>query len=255
MSASGTIPSVGNIEEDRSPGGSAILRHQAVERDFTAAAPGLFTEAIEAHLARWFGDPATVFHEIISDLVHIDVHMIEPAPERPYWTLATTGMSDLPMTVPPGAEAFSRAELLLFLPPVWKIPTGDDDRWYWPIRELKKMARLPHEYASWLGMGHTVPNGDPPTPFRPETRLCGWWLLPPLGVPPEAWQVETASEERVHLWVLNALHADEMELKLASGSDALIDRFDAANVAQVLDPARPSVIVREKKGLFSRFHR
>jgi len=52
-----------------------------------------------------------------------------------------------------------------------------------------------------LWSGHTVPNGDPPEPYAPNTKLCGALIAPPVAVWP--------------------LHADEMELKLDKGLEAL----------------------------------
>jgi hypothetical protein len=66
----------------RSPGGSYIWRHEAREREFETPAVATGTEEIEQHFARVFGEPENVFHEIVPDIVHIDVHIIPPRPER-----------------------------------------------------------------------------------------------------------------------------------------------------------------------------
>ena len=31
-----------------------------------------------------------------------------------------------------------------------------DEKWYWPIRLLKSLARLPIASDTWLGFGHTM---------------------------------------------------------------------------------------------------
>ncbi len=229
-----------------------MLRHAARRDGFTPAAESAATEEIAAHFAKHFGEPASVFHEIISDLVHIDVHIIRPTPERDHWTLFTTGMSDLPMTVPEGAEDHRFAELMVALPREWQVdalavtpPPADLERWYWPIRWLKQLARLPHEYRTWLGFGHSIPNGDPPQPFAPETKLCGWLVLPPITVPEDARTVALADGRTVNLYVLHALYLEEMSLKLNKGTDALLDAFDGARVGEVLDVARPSSVKRK----------
>ena len=59
---------------------------------------------VEEQLGQRFGMPDTVFHEIVSDQIHLDVHAVAPGPGHEWWTLFTTGMSDLPMSVPPQAE-------------------------------------------------------------------------------------------------------------------------------------------------------
>jgi hypothetical protein len=244
--------------DEFSPGGSKILRYEAPqERDWQPAAASPYGEEVERHFAAHFGEPSTVLHEIVSDLVHLDVHVIRPRPERNCWTLFTTGMSDLPMTVPRGAEAHKHAELILSLPPEWKVdelkvtpPPGDLEQWYWPIRWLKQLARFPHEYKTWLGMGHTMPNGDPPAPFAPQTRLCGWWLLPPITVPEEARTVKVSDGNEVQLLSMHALYVQEQTLKLVKGSDALIDLFSEADVSEVLTLDRAPVVRKKLFGLF-----
>ena len=179
----------------------------------------------------------------------------------------TSGSSETEGAVAPGTskrhahlasvEADLSARLLLHLPASWKVdalkatpPPADLERWYWPIRWLKQLARFPHEYQTWLGFGHTIPNGDPPSPFSPETKLCGWFLLPPIGVEDEARQVTLSDGRTVHLYCLHALHLAEMALKLNKGSDALLDAFDAAGVGEELRLDRPAVVRRKLFGIF-----
>lgn len=243
---------------ERSPSGSPVYRHRVAERAFRPAEWGEHTEEVEAHLGSVFGEPATVFHEIVSDAIHLDVHVVQPAPGRDWWTLFTTGMSALPMTVPDGYDALRYAELVLKLPASWPVetivttPPQDVEPWYWPIRGLKDLARLPHDYETWLGMGHTVPNGDPPEPFAPNTGLCAWLLLPPLGVSDDARAHPLSDGSILNTYVVHGLHRDELELKLTQGMDALLDRFDSAKVREVLEPARPSSVARKRWGILGR---
>ncbi|WP_251274378.1 hypothetical protein, partial [Enterobacter hormaechei] len=65
-----------NEYEDVSPDGTQILVHRR-EKDFVPAiGEEQHIEAISAHLERHLGPVSGVFHEIISDLVHIDVHVV-----------------------------------------------------------------------------------------------------------------------------------------------------------------------------------
>src|SRR5687767_2972399 len=118
-----------------SESGQPVYRHKAPEGEFV---PAFGQEAniqiISDHIARHIGEPATVYHEIISNLVHIDVHIVKPTSERNFYTLVTSGMSDQPMTVPPAAADFAYGELLLCLPPDWPMEQNDfkEPRHYWP---------------------------------------------------------------------------------------------------------------------------
>ncbi len=110
-------------DDGRTSGGSSIIRHEAREPGWTPPAAGIegADELIEEHMQSIFGPVDSVLHEIISDLVHLDVHLILPSAEHPYNVLFTTGMGDLPMTLPPGCEADPRAELMIALPPEWEM--------------------------------------------------------------------------------------------------------------------------------------
>src|SRR5258708_3310638 len=131
-----------------SPPGGPILRHEAQappEPDVAHADD----ERLSAHLARCLGQKETVFHELVSDPVHIDVHIVPPGDGHPYHVLMTSGMSALPMNVPAtldDRDAWTHAELCMVLPAAWELDQAalDDERHYWPIRLLKSMARLPH---------------------------------------------------------------------------------------------------------------
>ena len=233
------------MSDERTPSGSPILRHEATPTGFVPpASDGALEEAVAHHMEAHVGTAATVFHEIVSDLVHIDVHVIAPTPQRPWWGLFTTGMSALPMTVPPGGDVDDRAELVLGLPADWLAPGAEipPERW-WPIGTMKFLARLPHLYATWLGVGHTVPNGDPAAPYHPGAPFTGVVLLPPVGLLPEAWTVVAPDGRRVVLLSPVFLTTAEMDCKLQRGLDALFDLLDEHGVNELFDVNRAPMVV------------
>ena len=236
------------------PGGSNVFRHQPKEREleFSAGDPEL-VEAVSDHLESSFGAEPTVFHEVISDLVHVDVHLVPPGGERIWTTLVTTGLAEKPMTVPEGLEEHRFAELVLALPEGWPLDEAsfEDERNYWPIRLLKMLARLPHEFETFLWFGHTIPNGDPPEPYAPNTELCCACILPPVLAPDGFEKLELPDGRSLSFFAVVPLHEDEMNFKLKKGNDALVDRLDEAGVTELLDPSRPSVAPR-RRGLFGR---
>ena len=204
--------------------------------------------SVENHLETYLGEPSAVWHEIVSDLIHLDVLMWRPTPSRRMFTFVTSGMSALPMAVPEDAKRrgiTDRAELVLCLPEDW--PVGDERSdarpWahpgsYYPVRWLKELARLPHDYQTWVGSGHSVPNGDPPRPLADDTLLCGWLLLPPRTLPASFGVVELGDGRRMHLLAIVALHRDEMSFKLDYGVDAILESFDRHRVDELFNPGR-----------------
>jgi len=237
---------------DYSESGQPIYKYGPRERPFELAHGDAQTiEAVERHVRRHVGDPDSVYHELVSDLVHIDVHKVSPAPERNFITLVTSGMSDRPMIVPDGCDAPAFAELLICLPADW--PLGDvlnNESNYWPVRLMKLLARFPHEYDTWLGFGHTVPNGDPPRPYAGDTKLCAALIAPPVRFG-DAFRTLTVSDDKVvEFYSVIPLYAEELEYKLSNGTEPLLDRFDEAGINELLDPKRPNTCRKKRFGFF-----
>ncbi len=228
--------------------GAPIMRHTERTKPFEfATGDSEHIDAIERHIEQFVGPVEMVFHELVSDLVHIDVHHVRPGPGRDFHTLITTGMSDRPMTVPEDAEDFQFAELMLCLPPEWLLTRTDfaDEQNYWPIRLLKVLARLPHEYDTWLGVGHTVPNGgEEPQPYANNTKFCCAMITPPLRFAPEFRQLEL-DDRVINFYSVWPLLPDETEFKLKHGFDPLVERLLARGVSEVIDITRSSACRRK----------
>lgn len=211
----------------------------------------VYTEEIERYVDGVYtpegNAQGSVYHEILSDLVHIDVHVLPPTNERDFIVLYTTGMSDLPMTLPKDFEdaaAYARAELVMFLPPDWQVggpgrlTTELPDEAFWPIHWIKFLARFPHEYHTFLGVGHTMPNGPDYEPLGPGTTLGGFLFLPA----PHLDTLTCADGTAVHFLWAAPMYRDEIEYKLEHGLDAILDRLDEHQVPLPLDPKRAPVV-------------
>lgn len=250
-------PEPGDVE--RSPGGSPLLRHRERTIPFqpTHGDPDVI-DRVGDHIAAKIGEVACVYHEIVSDLVHVDVHIVAPTAERPFHTLVTSGMSEAPMTTPEAARSMRFAELMMRLPADWPlgIESNDamqkalaDERNYWPIRLLKSLARMPHEYDTWLGYGHTIASGDPPEPYVPGVPFQHAILLPSPHLAPDDHVLKVGDRE-TYFWAIYPLHPDELTFKLNHGADKLWDRMLNAGVSDLLDVKRKSVCRRKWFGLF-----
>ena len=227
-----------------SPGGSALMEHGQPARSVQSG-DGFHenAERVERHIATHLRPPETVWHEVVSHLVHIDVHVVPPGPKDPFITLVTAGMSAWPMELPKGVGRPRFAELCVRLPMDWPITQADfeDESAYWPIRMLKHLARRPHEHNTWLDFGHTIPNGDPPLPYAEDAQFCCALLLPPFMLPEPDWEVGDAERTKIRLMAVMPLYKEEMELRLNAGTDALLDRFEAAGIDLDIDISRPNV--------------
>jgi hypothetical protein len=147
------------------------------------------------------------------------------------------------MTVPEGAGDYRYAELMIGLPPDWPVGSDPfkDQRNYWPVRLLKQLARLPHEHETWLGWGHTIPNGDPPVPYSSNTGLCCALLLAPETTPGAFDRLEIGPDKVVNFYALYPLYREEMDLKLERGTQALLSLLAEEGVTEILDVNRRNV--------------
>lgn len=236
-------------EQEYTESGAPIYRHKERKEEFSPAFGDCENiEAISSHINQYVGHPAMVFHELISDLVHIDVHWVKPTRKHNFHTLITSGMSDLPMKSP--EPSLEYAEVMIALPSEWKLSEQDfeDENNYWPIRLLKFLARFPHEYETWLYISHSVPNYDPPEPFAQNTRFCGSLIMPPVLFGDGFGKLET-NGKTIHFLSVVPIYAEEMDYKLKKGFDALVDRLDKNQVTELLDLKRKNTC-KKFLGLF-----
>lgn len=231
------------MDPERTEHGDPIYRYKEQATGFTPAdMSSVHHEAIDTHIQEHIGEISMVYHELISDLVHIDVHLVKPTDARPYNTLITSGMSDAPMSAPGKMKGCEYAELMLCLPPDWPMRHEDwkDERHYWPIRWLKTLARFPHKFQTWLWWGHTMPNGDPAVPLADDCPFTGVILAQPMTTSTDFWQLEIAPEKHIHFLSVIPLYSEEMALKLSQGANEVISRFDRLKISELVNLKRPN---------------
>lgn len=196
-------------------------------------------KAIEKHITKHLGKPKFVYHEIYSELVHIDVHVVPPTKKRPFWYLITTGMSDRAMRAPKEAKDFRFAELAIALPGWWKLDERSlkSQRWYWPILWLKTLARFPHEFETWLFFEHSVPLADDFP--APGTKFEGVVMEMDDSFPPEFFTLKVG-KRTIYFLSPVPVYPEEMQLKLSEGAEALNERLVKLGTFDNYDPKRPN---------------
>lgn len=234
--------------------GAPIWKHKERTKPFELAIGDEGSlEEISAHIDRFVGPVEMVWHEIISDLVHVDLHHVGPTPDRDSHVLITSGMSDRPMCTPEGVAGCQFAELLITLPASWPLKQDafKDEANYWPIRMVKQFARMPHEYDTWLWWAHTVDNGDPAEPFHPSTKQQSAILAPPILLPEAFSCLETSSGRTIEFFSVIPIYAEELKFKMNRGAEALFDRFDEHGVTELIDPGRKNTCASWWQKLFA----
>ena len=207
--------------------------------------PELYTEeemaAVEQHIQKYFGEFENVFHELVSPDIHVDICVVPPTEEQNYYTLVTMGMGAHRMNVPNELAEYKleRAELAIALPSDWKLDEDSmkDEQWYWPIRLLKVLARLPIASDTWLGWGHTMDNQKP---FAEDTELCAAILVGLPNTEEGSYFCQLPSGEEVNFYQIIPLYREELEYKLEHDANALLEK--QAEVDFVVYPDRPNSI-------------
>lgn len=212
-------------------------------------------DAIAEHADRHIGGEPWEIGEIVSDQINLRLRIYPPAEDRPYYTIVTSGMSERPMNVPPGMDAFARAELVLVLPQEWILvgrngslddPEAAKPKNYWPIGQLKRIARLPFDYDTWLAFGHTL-EPDPEEPYE-DPAFAGLVIGVDKFLTDEFVTLELPDGRTVFFWALYFLYPEELQLALKEGAEALEKKLDAQRIPPGLWPRRPNVAKR--RGLF-----
>lgn len=111
-------------------------------------------------------------------------------------------------------------------------------QWFWPIRILKFLARFPHEYKTWLGWGHTIPNGPDYTPICDGVGFGGVVLSGGGG---DLGQMDARDGRHISFFMAIPAYKEEIEYKLKYGMEALDKVFREKQLPMVLDIRRPNL--------------
>lgn len=191
--------------------------------------------AFEKMVTEQIGEYESVFHEIASPDLHIDVIPVPPSEKRDYYTFVTMGMSGYRMSVPSSYGKMNRAELDIRLPKDWDIHSTEE-KWYWPIGVLKTLARMPYREQSWLGLYHDADFGDP---FTEGSELCAVMLdLFDDDIEP----LKLESGDKLVLYNVIPITRAEMEFKLQEDGETLTAKLGNEIIHGPMDPYRKSVV-------------
>lgn len=209
-------------------------------------------QAIPDHFGRFLDGEPLVFHELVSDHMHIDVFCWAPTHHRDVWTLATVGMAAHKMHTSPGHEYYQHAELVLTLPGEWPsldkvqaMPRSKAHRYFWPVRAMKELARLPYLQNTWVGIGHTTQAGGGRRDTLRGSTFSGMLIAPIHSMPAQAMTLEVNGMD-VHCHGLYPLYAEELGFVLdqpfRGKAHELYHRFISAGLHEGVFPDRQRLV-------------
>ncbi|WP_299438260.1 suppressor of fused domain protein [uncultured Aquimarina sp.] len=211
-------------------------------------------EWIHDHLSNFFDDKlVSVFHEIPTLDLHLDVFLIKPE-NSTFNILLTCGMSTLKMEVGEEVEnptELEFAELMMLIPKqieFEQIYSGKNKN-DWIISILKQSAKFPHFYNTWIGIGHTLQAEMDMSPYSIETKFVGALVLPSVTFDKEFTEIHK-NGRKINIYNVFPLYKDELEFKIENGYNKLLDLLIKANGKEVLDLNRKNLI--PKRTLWNR---
>ena len=178
-------------------------------------------EKLVGHIEKYYGKIISVFQDSFSPEMHVDVAVIPPHDDKNYFTFVTVGMGAYLMNVSQDTDNSGRAELLICLPDYWKTDSKET-KWFWPVKLLKTLARLPAENNSWIGWGDSAEDSEP---FSEDTALCGSILVDPQKVDDEAVCCELDGGQKVNFYQVIPLYHNEIQFKKKYGATELLKRM------------------------------
>lgn len=205
--------------------------------------PYLYEESeiaeLDSFICDMFGDYKNVFHEIASPDVHLDVCIVEPTEEDPYYKLITMGAGAYKMSIPEQWEKYQLdyAEYVIYLPADWNLNSSDETD-YWPIRVLKDTARLPIWYDTWLSYGHTLQSDEEGSAYAANTEFNSVVLKFAENKDGDV-RLIMSSGKVINFYEIIPLYPEELQFKIENDADALFEKLEEQKIRyRILDISR-----------------
>lgn len=200
-------------------------------------------EELDGFITEQFGAYKNVFHELASPDIHLDICIVEPREETPYFQLVTMGAGAYRMRIPEQFEKYrlDYAEYVLCLPPDWNLNSGAEED-YWPIRLLKDVARLPIWDDTWLAFGHTTQSDAEGSPYAPNTGFNSVMLNCAQNGKGDIRMV-MSSGRVINFYEIIPLYPEELDYIMDHDAGQLLDLLEQKQISyKVLDVNRASAL-------------
>lgn len=252
---SSPCPSAASNQREPEPAEASAGAPAEDSADAPAPRTAMYSEEEAActdhHMERYFGSADFVHREPAGPWGQVDVNLIPPSDEHPWFTLVTQGMGARAFRDEEGEE--QRCELLMTLPPDWADSTEDwqrPDR-FWPLHLLRLLARFPFATGEPIDWGHSFDLREE-LDEESGTDFCAAMLLSPGLFEEEAAACTLPDGARVSYWQVIPLYREEIQYKRAHGTEELLELF-TDDMLSTADPRRLNAVadhalIKEESG-------
>ena len=207
------------------------------------------SEWIAEHVKSHFPDAEIkVFHEFLSLDFKLHIYFIN-SKDLIYNILLTCGMSSLEMNVPEFVEErddYRFAELMMFIPKdieFNEVYSGENKNDY-IIKMLKLSGKFPHQYDTWLSIGHTIRNSEDLESYGADTKFVGGVILPSATFDEDFTEI-TRNGRIINIYSFFPLYENELLYKVENGYTALLDLIIENNCLEILDNNRQDITIKK----------
>lgn len=192
---------------------------------------------IESFIENEYGHFDEVIHEIVSPDIHLDIAIVPPNEYQPYYKLVTMGAGAYKMNVPRELKSYKLeyAEYVIFLPKEWDIKS-DKEEYYWAIRQLKNIARLPINTDSWLAYGHTITANEDYSPVAENTEFNSFVLINSINKNNEIVNpLKIGLFKQINFYQMFPLYREEVDYKMENSLEELINKFSDEDLDPIVN--------------------
>lgn len=198
----------------------------------------------EKHIEEEFGTYHKIIHETISPDIHLDIIIVPPTEEQPFYKLITMGAGAYKMKVPKPAKResfnFPNAEYVIFLPKEWNLESNKPED-QWPINQLRSIGRLALQTNSWLSYGHTIQANTDYSPIANNTLLNSFILLCAYN---KNYRLSRPFKlsffKTLIFYQLFPIYQEELDYRLNNSMDEFLDWIGDENIIPIVDLNRPN---------------
>lgn len=194
-------------------------------------------EKIESFIENEYGHFEEVIHELVSPDIHLDIAIVPPNEYQPYYKLVTMGAGAYKMNVPRELKSYKLeyAEYVIFLPKEWDIKS-DKEEYYWAIRQLKNIARLPINTDSWLAYGHTITANEDYSPVAENTEFNSFVLINSINKNNEIVNpLKIGLFKQINFYQMFPLYREEVDYKMENSLEELINKFSDEDLDPIVN--------------------